>query len=173
MKPVSAVSSEKVNQPFRDLDNNSSAARQIAHTTLEKLGDAVESNLKSTLAANPSAEAKRSLTALLEKLEGRERLRQGRALEVLEWIDDDQTKEFLKSLASGFPNAWLTLQARASLESDWFRVLSIPASSELWILIAGAREAPGECVFSPLSLDGLDISVLRLLPSRVGFIDRP
>ena len=115
MKPLSVVSPEEVNQLLRDLDNNSPAARQTARTTLENLGDAVESNLKSTLAANPSAEAKRSLTALLEKLEGRERLRQGRALEVLEWIGDDQAKEFLKSLASGSPNAWLTLQAKASL----------------------------------------------------------
>ncbi len=115
MKPVQAVGPEEVNQLLHDLDSNSPTTRQTARTTLENLGDAVETSLKDALAANPSAEAKRGLTALLEKVEGQERLRQGRVLEVLEWIGDNQAKGFLKSLTSGFPDAWLTREAKASL----------------------------------------------------------
>ena len=45
-----------------------------------------------------------------------EQVRQGRVLEVVEWIGDDRSNGFLKALAGGSPDAWLTLEAKASLE---------------------------------------------------------
>ena len=53
---------------------------------------------------------------LLDKLNGRQRWRQSRVLEVVEWIGDEQAKSFLESLTAGVPDAWLTCEAKASLE---------------------------------------------------------
>ncbi len=52
----------------------------------------------------------------LDELPDSERLRQGRVLEVVEWIGDDQAKSLLKHFAEGAPNAWLTKEAKTSLE---------------------------------------------------------
>jgi hypothetical protein len=52
---------------------------------------------------------------LLEELNGSERLRRLRAIEVLERIHDRQAHELLRRLAEGVAGAWLTEEAEATL----------------------------------------------------------
>jgi RNA polymerase sigma factor (sigma-70 family) len=116
LHPIARVDEKQVLQYIRDLDSNSFPKRERARNALEKLAEAAEGSLRGTLESKPSAEVIRHVEDLLKKLEGPGRLRQDRALEVLEWIGDDPAKESLKSLADGAPNAWLTQEARASLD---------------------------------------------------------
>jgi hypothetical protein len=68
----------------------------------------------------PGLEVKRRLEILLDKfespLEDPYQLRLSRCLTLLERIDSPESRQFLEELSQGAPGAWLTVEARHSLQ---------------------------------------------------------
>jgi hypothetical protein len=82
------------------------------------MGEAAAEALHAVLAGQPSPEAKRRAEELLERLKGKAspaRLRELRAVQVLEWSGSDEARRVLETLASGAPEAELTRVAAAVL----------------------------------------------------------
>jgi hypothetical protein len=110
------VDAERVKRLIADLDSERFATREQANRELEQLGQPALELLRM---AAPSAEGKRRLEGLIEKLEkgelSQDDLRILRAVEVLEMVGSKQAREVLESLAKGEPAAWLTAEATLSL----------------------------------------------------------
>jgi hypothetical protein len=116
LKPAPPVDAERVKRLIADLDSERFATREQANRELEQLGQPALELLRM---AAPSAEGKRRLEGLIEKLEkgelSQDDLRILRAVEVLEMVGSKQAREVLESLAKGEPAAWLTAEATLSL----------------------------------------------------------
>src|SRR5262249_12378835 len=110
LRPVDA--DPKVEQFIADLDSEDYQVRTAATKQLRNLGDLAEPALRRTLAGNPSAEARRRVEQLLEKLKELtpppEILRAMRAIEVLEYVNTPEARQLLKKLAQGTTDARLT-----------------------------------------------------------------
>ena len=102
------------------LDDDEFEKREEASRELEKLGSQAEGALRKAAKAKPSAEVVRRVNDLLKKMDKNavsgERLREARALEVLEGIGNADAVKLLEELAKGAADAALTQQAKASLE---------------------------------------------------------
>ena len=89
---------------------------------MRQQGRLAESRLKRFLAGDPPLEARRRAEALLALLpEGplgrtEEERRWDRALLVLERLDTPRARQLLRSLAAGDEGAWLTQEAKKTLE---------------------------------------------------------
>jgi RNA polymerase sigma factor (sigma-70 family) len=120
LHPVPTVEPKQFDSLLVDLDSDHFAVREKATAELEKLGEAAAPALGRALAGRLSAEASRRVRSLLEQLRrpvpGPERLRQFRALEVLEQVGGDEALQVLATLAQGAPNARLTREAKAALD---------------------------------------------------------
>jgi hypothetical protein len=96
------------------------AEREKAMNELTELGDLAIPALKMALAGNPPAEARRRIDQILAKLEGPvtslKHVQALRAVEVLELIATPEARQLLGTLAKGAPEAWLTQEAKASLD---------------------------------------------------------
>lgn len=88
----------EVDRLIADLDGPSFQARQAAAQRLKELGKRAEARLLKA-AKNGSVEFRRRTEEVLEGFPA-ERVRDARALEVLERIGDDAAKEVLRKLAS-------------------------------------------------------------------------
>jgi WD40 repeat protein len=103
-----------------DLDSNEFRVRDKATRDLEQLGDAAAPALREALDAQPSLEVRRRVDGLLQKLANpvptAERLRELRAVAVLELIGTPEARRILTNLSHGAPEARLTAEAKASLE---------------------------------------------------------
>jgi RNA polymerase sigma factor (sigma-70 family) len=115
LKPIVAVDAERFARLLKKLDSDQFREREEATQELKKLGKSAESALRKALQEKPSLETRRRLEALLSDLEGDERLRSLRAIEVLERINDKSARHLLRRLAEGAAGAWLTEEARLSL----------------------------------------------------------
>jgi hypothetical protein len=84
------------------------------------MGHDAEPALRQALNGNPSAEAHRRIEGLLDRLDKEpappERLREGRALTVLEQAGVPSARKLLAELAGGAAEAQLTRDAKAALE---------------------------------------------------------
>jgi WD40 repeat protein len=118
LAPVPPADPKRVARQIADLDSEDFATREKAAEELGKMAEGVERQLREALKGSPSAEARRRLEWLIRALEGwpPERLRVARAVEVLERVGTAKAREVLKALAEGSPEAWLTREARATLE---------------------------------------------------------
>lgn len=120
LRPAAPVSAERLARLVADLDAASFATREQASRELEALGDTAAPALRKALEANPSAEVRKRVEALLaqvdDSLPAGERLRTVRALEVLERIGTAEARTQLRGLAGGAAEASLTREARAALE---------------------------------------------------------
>jgi HEAT repeat protein len=116
LKPVVAVESNRFAPLLKKLESDQFEEREEAARELGKLGEAAEPGLRKALAENPPLETRRRLESLLAKLGGKERLRSLRAIELLERLGDHQARGLLRRLAAGAAGAWLTEEARATLE---------------------------------------------------------
>jgi len=120
--PAAGLSEESLARLLAALDGSNFAARQSAQKELEKLGEPAAPACRKALAGKPSLDFRRRLEALLERQarEARhpspERLRDLRAVEVLERMGTPEAQRVLRIVAAGAPGAWLTREARASLE---------------------------------------------------------
>ncbi len=120
LRPVAAPSAGRVERLVADLDSRQFAARQRTARELEELQEVAEPALRKALAGAASLEYRRRVERLLEALHAPvpppERLRQLRALEVLEAVNTPEARRLLEGLANGAPTARLTREARASLD---------------------------------------------------------
>jgi hypothetical protein len=114
------VDDKRVQRLVSELDDDEFAVREKASDELAKIGSVAGPALHRALKAEPSAEARRRIEALLAKLKDDRTTETGRralrALEILEHIGTDQAREVLKSLAGGTPEAWLTQESQAALD---------------------------------------------------------
>jgi WD40 repeat protein len=119
LKPVGEPDAKQVRALIARLDDGEFAAREKASDDLKKLGDVVEPALKAALAKDPSLEAKRRLEALLAALDDARptagRLRQMRAVQVLEAVASPEARELLEALSKGAPAARLTRDSKEAL----------------------------------------------------------
>jgi WD40 repeat protein len=120
LRPVSTVSPKRTASLLADLDSDVFEVRQKATAELEKLGESVGPVIRRALEGKPALEARRRLEGLLHKLRRvspePERLRELRALEVLERIDASEVRQTLEALAGGMPEGRLTQEAKAALQ---------------------------------------------------------
>jgi RNA polymerase sigma factor (sigma-70 family) len=119
LHPVAAPDGSRVAALLKQLDSPTFVERDQAMRALSSMGDAVEPALRTALAAKPSPEVRRRVEELLADLDptrpGSERVRTGRALEVLERVGGADARDLLRELAAGEQAVWLTQEARASL----------------------------------------------------------
>jgi hypothetical protein len=117
---TAALDRKRLAQAVIDLDDDSFAVRQRASEDLEKAGELAEPVLRKALEGKPSAEVRRRVDVLLEKLAeagtSPEWLRTVRALEALERAGTPEARQVLEALARGTPEARLTREAKATLE---------------------------------------------------------
>jgi hypothetical protein len=119
LKPAAPADPKQIDRLLADLDSTDFATRQQATTELGKLGPAIEPALKKARADSLSAEVRRRLDEVLERIKTydlpTEVLRNLRALEVLERLDPKEATPLLEALAKGPPDDRLTREARAAL----------------------------------------------------------
>ncbi|HEY8503330.1 MAG TPA: hypothetical protein VIL46_02030, partial [Gemmataceae bacterium] len=120
LRPVTPAGPEVLRPLLRALDSSRFGEREAAERELRTLGDRARPDLLEALGANPSAEQRRRIEAVLAgwnrhgPLEG-EALREVRAVQVLERIASAGAREFLEELAGGMESARLTREAKAAL----------------------------------------------------------
>jgi WD40 repeat protein len=119
-RPAVAADAATINRLIAELDSDRFDVREKANEELANLGETAVPQVRTALEANPSAEARKRLKALLAKAKSRlptgETLRSLRAIEVLEMIGTAEAKSVLKDLARGTADAWVTRAAQAALE---------------------------------------------------------
>jgi RNA polymerase sigma factor (sigma-70 family) len=119
LKPVPNTQVKEILQHIDDLDNNSFAVREKAFQELRSLGPAAAPALRQALEKKTSLETRRHVEELVESLNGPisgESLRTLRALAVLEHAGTPEARRLLEALAGGASGAWLTQEAKASVE---------------------------------------------------------
>jgi hypothetical protein len=118
LRPVPSMAPE-IGGLITDLDADKFVIRQRASAELARRGEAAAPALRRALVATPTLEVRRRVEHLLEDLALRVpspgRLREVRALEVLERQDTVEARALLRALAQGLPEALLTQDARAAL----------------------------------------------------------
>jgi hypothetical protein len=96
------------------------AVREAAYKELVKLGPGAEGDIRKALETETLVETRTRLQKLLASFEtgppAKERLRQARALMVLERVGGADARATLARLADGSPGAWLTVQAELALK---------------------------------------------------------
>jgi RNA polymerase sigma factor (sigma-70 family) len=119
LQPIRPADPERLARLLRELDSDEFGVREAASRELQKLGDVIGPTLRQTLARpGLSLELRRRLegiAASLEELSG-ERLRQLRAIELLEMLATAEARKILKAIAAGASQGLLTEQAKAALE---------------------------------------------------------
>jgi WD40 repeat protein len=112
---------DAITKLIADLDDDRFDVREAAHKNLLALGKSAEEPLKKALAAKPSAEAKRAIEDLLDKLKEKgqgpppDLVRALRAVEVLEDIGTPAAKKMLDELSRGGADAPPTAAAKEAL----------------------------------------------------------
>jgi RNA polymerase sigma factor (sigma-70 family) len=120
VQPAAKIDAKPILHWITDLDSDEFAVREKASRELQKYGDETGPVFRQVLAGDPSPEVRRRLRALLERppsvaISG-ERLRQVRAITILDRIGSPEARKLLAALAEGAPEARLTREAKATLE---------------------------------------------------------
>lgn len=119
LRAAAAPKPGQLDRLIADLDSDEFAEREKAQRELERLGERAEPALRKASASSPSAEARRRIVPLLERLRGpvsdSSTLQGVRAVEVLEMIGNTEAIAVLRRLAEGASESRLTQEARASL----------------------------------------------------------
>jgi hypothetical protein len=107
-------------QLLAGLDSDRFEEREKAEQELGRWGELVEPALRVALAGQPSLEVRSRIKRLLENLHkvplSGDRLRDLRAIEVLEYVGTTEAQHILESLAKGASEARLTQEAKAALQ---------------------------------------------------------
>jgi WD40 repeat protein len=121
LHPVEAITKQRIQQLLLELDDDAFAVRETASKRLGELGELVEADLRKTRMQSPSPEVRRRIDKLLAALQRnaeertKERLRQVRAVTVLEHAATPEARSLLTALSRGDDNSPLTREARAAL----------------------------------------------------------
>jgi hypothetical protein len=120
LRPVKAADETRVKRLLTDLDSEAFTTREKAEQELESFGEAVVPDLNKALGNTDSQEVSRRVKKLLEAIAQKpitqDRVRELRAVEVLEQIGTAEARLVLEILAEGIPTSQLTREARASLK---------------------------------------------------------
>ncbi len=120
LRPVRAADRERVGRRIADLDSKSFATRERAASELGALGESAGPALRAALRSVPRLEFRRRLEGLLEKLDASvpppDRLRDLRAVEVLEAVATPEARRIIEAQSQGIPEARLTRDAKSALE---------------------------------------------------------
>jgi hypothetical protein len=114
-----AHDAKKLARLIADLDRDDATARESATKELSELGELAEPALVAALSDKPSAEKRRRVEGLLQRLDASnspDLLRGVRAVEVLESLDTPEARQVLQALAQGAAEARLTREAKAAWE---------------------------------------------------------
>jgi hypothetical protein len=118
LKPEPHKDKKQVTQLIGDLDNEQFSTREAAFEKLTRMGRIIKPELEEASRNPPSAEVRKRLAGLLEKIDTSPdpgALRKIRAVQLLERCASDEAKRLLKQLAKGEPAAPLTQEAKAAL----------------------------------------------------------
>jgi WD40 repeat protein len=119
VKPAAKPAEDEVKRWLAELASDRFAVREAAEKNLARAGVLAEAALRSAQQSANDVELRRRLVALIDNLprvETRpERLRELRAVEVLERTGSAEARHVLEGLAIGEPAALLTQHAKASL----------------------------------------------------------
>jgi hypothetical protein len=121
LKPASPVAAEQVRAWIADLNADDANVRDRASKALGTLGERAEPGLRAALQGqNLTLDFQRRVKELLADISPlpttAAEIREQWALFVLEQIGSDAAKDVLADLAKGDPAAWLTKDARATLD---------------------------------------------------------
>jgi len=116
LRPVPTADPARVAELVRHLDSPQFATRDRAAAELIRMGEGSADYLKTALDGKLSPEARDRIEKVLAELKPSSlRLRQGRSLEVLQRIGNEDARKLLTELAGGADGAWLTRESRAAL----------------------------------------------------------
>jgi dipeptidyl aminopeptidase/acylaminoacyl peptidase len=121
LSPITSPSEEELGRLVAGLDDRRFAVRVKASSTLRRLNRLAEPALRRALACKPSLELRRRAEELLGQLRtfplrlDADKLRDSRAVAVLEQVATPKARQLLRELAGGARGAWLTEEARAAL----------------------------------------------------------
>jgi WD40 repeat protein len=158
LKPQPLLDQKTLRSLIADLDAKDFSVRDQAMRTLAKLGFQAEAALRQTLEMKGSLEFKQRVQKLLTALEENPlppgRLREIRAIQVLEMVGSKGAKQFLQTLARGDPFAPSTQDAMAALRR--LGGLRQPGSGQRslttwWRLGVGGRIQRGGKIFGQLT----------------------
>jgi hypothetical protein len=117
--PLPREGQQLLDRWLRDLDDDRFEVRERASAALVRLGEAALPAARKTLAESPSAEVRRRLQDVVERLARLALSPQGRAalrgVEALEYAGTAEARGLLKELAAGLPETRLTREAEAAL----------------------------------------------------------
>ncbi len=121
LKPAPAAPTDaELDRTFADLDNDDFATREKASRRLAELGELAVPGVRKRLAKTESAEVRRRAEGFLDRFDPEtlkpDRLRQMRAVELLEGIATPAARDVLAELAKGAAEAPLSREAAAALE---------------------------------------------------------
>jgi WD40 repeat protein len=120
LRPVPRIDDKMIAPHIHKLGSENFAIRQRANAALEKFGVQGVHLMREAVKNPPSLEMKRRLELLLEKLDNplgdAGQLRAYRALTLLVWIGTGESRQLLEELSQAAPAAWLTTEARDSLQ---------------------------------------------------------
>jgi WD40 repeat protein len=125
LRPVRLAGPRQAAALIGDLASEKYPVREAATRALEDLAEGAEPALRQALLGKLTLETRLRLEQVLEKLDplkSPQRLRELRAVEVLEALGSPRARRLLDGLAQGLPQARLTQEARGSL-----RRLAAPA----------------------------------------------
>ncbi len=119
LRPMPALTPERITQLLADLDSDRAELRENAEQEWIKLEDQAIPPLREALKGPLGVHRRRQVEWILGKLtcdspsaETRQALW---GIELLENLGTPEARQLLEKLAEGAPNAWLTLEAKASL----------------------------------------------------------
>jgi hypothetical protein len=130
--PIQPAGEVRIGRLIADLDHDEFLVRNAASRELRELGNGAVPALRQALASRPSLEARRRIEALLADREDSQprltpgQLRQVRALGLLEQLGSKEARQMLEALAAGAPDAWLTKEARETLDRLNRRSTALP-----------------------------------------------
>jgi WD40 repeat protein len=114
--PVPVTDPQVVARLLAEFGSERFAERQQAAEALDKLGVSARPALRKALEGKPALEVSRRIELLLERPDRSSSPQALRAAEVLEHIGTAEARRVLETLATGAPEARLTISARAALE---------------------------------------------------------
>jgi WD40 repeat protein len=117
LRPVRPADARQLASLVKALDDADFAAREKAAAALASLGEGAREGLEAALVREPSPEVRRRLDALVNMLGPRSprRLREARAVAVLEYVGTPEARQLLQELARGTPVARLTEESKEAL----------------------------------------------------------
>ncbi len=118
VQPARVPTPEKLANLIADLDSSRFERRRRAETELAEFGELAESALRQALAEGPPLNLRQRLEQLLDRMSNVPpitKLRELRAVEVLELIGTPEAHQVLEGLAGGTATARLTQQAKKAI----------------------------------------------------------